>query len=399
VVADLGDGSSSRPYLDGMHLAADQVNAAGGVNGRSLVLLPRDAGGHVRQATSLIDAELDATPAAILYVGPGSALTPLRARFEQTGTPVMLLAGDLYTSHGLFRQVFQTTVPWVWQAHVIGRYLVRDRKAKRIAFAGFGPEAPAAAAATRAALAYWGGTLRTSAAEPAGSPPGPAVKTVQGADAVVLFGSPEDSVAMVAALRQLPHPPRIAGSAALLDVSGSALSPPPGTTACYTYTWSGWAEPIVRVGKFRSDFGLDAGHPPVGLEQEGYDAVRTLAVALGRTGGAGGSALVTALESIHRTFSSFPVDLGPDDHTFLPRDELGLFAVPGPNERRDPWQPVGSEQWRALMRTFTYDGLRTNVSDEDKRVFFPFWRRNQPGPEYWRSRYGIVTRPSNDVVH
>jgi len=399
VVADMTPGSFAGPYLDGMRLAADEVNASGGVDGKSLVLDTGDDGGRVAKARSLIGGELDAARPAILYVGPGTALTPLRGRFEQAGTPVVLLGGDLYTSRGLFRQVFQTTIPWVWQAKVIGRYLVRDRKAQRIAFAGFGPEARPASAAIRDALEYWGGALNNSSVERAGRAPNHAVQTVRTADAVVVFGSPADSLAMVSALKQLPHQPRVAGSGSLLDVPQQTLAAPPGTTACYTYTWAGWAEPIKRVAAFRTRVQRETGHTPVGLEQEGYDAIRTLASALRRTGGRGGPALVNALEGVHRTFSSFPVAFGPDDHAFLPRDELGLFAVAGPREKLDPWQQAGTEPWRALMRAFTYDGTRTDVPDEDKRAFFPFWGRDQPGPEYWRSRYGIVSRPSRDPLH
>jgi branched-chain amino acid transport system substrate-binding protein len=399
LVADLASGSSALPYLDGMRMAVDEVNASGGVGGSSLVLTPRDDGGDVERATALIREELDGQAAAILYVGPGQGLTSLRAEVERTGKPVVLLGGDLYTSRRLFRQVFQTTIPWSWQAKVIGRYLVRDRKAGRIAFAGFGPEARTASAAMREALEYWGGALSVSAVEAAGTSPEDATQKVRSADAVVVFGSPEDSAAMVSSLEQLQDPPRIAGSAALLDLAPDEPRAPPGTTACYTYTWSGWAQPIRRVGSFRSRFDERTGHPPVGLEQEGYDAVRALALGLSRTGGKSGIALVGALERVHRTFSSFRVDLGPDDHTFLPRDELGLYAVAGPNERLDPWQEDEIEPWRALMRTFTYDGSRTNVLDEDKRVFFPFWRKDRPGPEFWRSRYGIITRASKDALH
>jgi hypothetical protein len=154
------------------------------------------------------------------------------------------------------------------------------------------------------------------------------------------------------------------------------------------------------VGTFTTNFQTSLGHPPTGFEQEGYDAVRTLALALARTNGKGGPALVGALEGVKdRAFSSFPVDLGPDDHTFLPRDELGLFAVAGPNERLDPWQQPETVVWRALMRAFTHDGKRTDILDRDRRVFFPFWRKDRPGPEYWRSRYGITTRPGADAVH
>jgi branched-chain amino acid transport system substrate-binding protein len=381
-----------------MQLAADQVNADGGVDGRPLVLSVRDDGGDTDRATQLMGEEMDDGAAAILYVGPGPGLTPLRAQFERIGTPALLLGGDLYTSRGLFGQIFQTTIPWAWQAHVIGRYLVRDRKAGRIDFVGFGPEARAASASTRSALEYWGGTLGTSVTEPAGAPPERAVARVEAADAVVVSGSPEDSAGLVRALRELPNPPRIAGSASLLDLAPGALGAPSGTTACYTYTWTAWAEPIKRVRTFASSLADHLGHAPVGLEQEGYDAVRALSVALGETGGEGGPNLVSALEGVHETFSSFPVDLGPDDHMFLPRDELGLFAVAGSNEALDPWQQEGTQPWRALMRTFTYDGKRTNVLDRDKRIFFPFWRKDRPGPEYWRSRFGITTRPE-DAVH
>jgi ABC-type branched-subunit amino acid transport system substrate-binding protein len=399
VVADLTPGSSALPYVDGMRMAIDEVNASGGVEGSSLALDLRDDGGDVERATSLIEQELQGESVAILYVGSGSALTPLRGQFEQAGKPVVLLGGDLYTSRGLFRQVFQTTIPWAWQAKVIARYLVLDRKAERVAFAGFGPEARSASAAVREALAYWGGALSDSIVRSAGSSVDAVAGRVHSADAVVVFGPPEDSGAMVSALKRLPRPPRIAGSAALLDLPRDELDAPPGTTACYAYTWAGWAEPIRRVGAFRTRFDGREGHLPAGLEQEGYDAVRTLALALSRARGNLGAGLVSGLERIHKTFSSFPVDLGPDDHTFLPRDQLGLFAVAGPGEQLDPWQEAGTEPWRALMRTFTYDGNRTDVLDRDKRVFFPFWRKDRPAPGYWRSRYGIVTRPSRDALH
>jgi branched-chain amino acid transport system substrate-binding protein len=396
VVADLRPGSSSRPYLDGMQLAVDEIDGLGGVGGRPLVLSIRDHGGDPDLATSLVGDALDEDAPAILYVGTGPALTPLRPRFERLGTPVVLLSGDLYTSRGLFRQVFQTTIPWKWQAKVVGRYLVLDRKARRIAFVGEGPEARAAAAAMREALEYWGGTLWKAIINPGGG----SLDAVRGADAVVGFGSPEDSTTIVSALKRFDDPPRIVGSASFLDVDLGTLGAPPGTTACYTYTWAGWAKPIARVGRFTSNVQSALGRPPIGLEQEGYDAVRTLALALARTNGKTGPALVRALESVHdRTFSSFPVDLGPDDHTFLPRDELGLFAVAGPNERLDPWQQPGSSPWRALMRAFTYDGTKTDILDRDKRVFFPFWRKDRPSPEYWRSRYGIVSKPGGDPLH
>jgi ABC-type branched-subunit amino acid transport system substrate-binding protein len=393
-----------------MRLAVDEVNLAGGVAGRPIELAVQDDGGSHTLATRLIGdlvSGRSGRPLAILYAGPGPSLSPLRADFERTGTPIVLLEGDLYTSRGLFHQVFQTSIPWEWQAHVIARYLVVDRKARDIVFLGAGPEARAGQRSLRDALAYWGGSLargftdssfddRTGLASAFGR--------AARADAAVVFGPPGISVELSNAIEEVATEPglrpRIVGPASLLVDSGGLAPPEPGTTACYAYTWAGWADPIPRVGSFRGRFRAAFGRDPSGLEQEGYDAVRVLAEALARTGGRGGSRLTAALENTrNRTFSGFPIDLGPDDHVFLPRDELGLFAVAGPDERVDPWQVPGSRPWRALMRTFTYDGERTNVLDRDRRVFFPFWRKNQPGPKFFRSRYGIRSRASRDPLH
>jgi branched-chain amino acid transport system substrate-binding protein len=409
VVAGLSGPGNDQGYLDGMRLAADEVNSAGGIAGKPIELAVRDDGGNPAEASRLIGdlvSGRSARPRAILYAGPGPALSPLRAQFQRTSTPVFLLEGDLYTSRGMFRQVFQTTIPWEWQAHVIARYLVFDRKARDIVFVGAGPEAKTAQSALFEALAYWGGRLAKGFTErlvvDARTSLAPAFERAAQADAAVVFGSPGVPLMLRGSIEELaPEPgrrPRIAGSASLL-VDQRGLSSP-GTTACYTYTWAGWADPIPRVHAFRGRFRAAFGHDPAGLEQEGYDAVRLLAEALARTGGTGGRRLIAALEAVNgRIFSGFPIEFGPDDHVMLPRDELGLFAIAGSDERVDPWQTRGTEPWRPLMRTFTYDGQRTSVLDMDRRVFFPFWRKNQPGPEFWRSRYGIRTRASKDALH
>ncbi|HEX9411736.1 MAG TPA: ABC transporter substrate-binding protein [Actinomycetota bacterium] len=405
------EADQDRSYLDGMQLAVADVNAAGGVTGRPIVLEIQDDNANMSTATEVMRGLLDHRPAAILYVGPGPALTPLRTRFDQTRTPVLLLEGDLYSGRGLFPELFQTTVPWEWQAHVVARYIVRDRKARDIVFIGQGPEAPAASRTLAAALAYWGGQMAASFDDRARDPATgltTALNRATKADWVVSFGPPVGSLDLVNAIEEaapigdvtkIRPKPGVSGPASLLVSGGGLAQPEPGTTACYTYTWGGWAQPIPRVGLFRTRFAAITGRGLNGLEQEGYDAVRVLARALGKTDGAGGAKLVSALEATQAlALSGFPVDLGPDDHMFPPRDELGLFAVAGPQERLDPWEVPGSEPWRPLMRTFTYDGTRTNVLDMDRKVFFPFWRKDQPGPEYWRSRYGIATRPS-DRLH
>jgi ABC-type branched-subunit amino acid transport system substrate-binding protein len=394
---EVGDDAT---YLEGMRVAVRDLNAHGGVNGRPVRLRFHDEG--VDGPTTVLRETVAQQPLAILYVGPGPAVPSVRRELEATNTPLILLQGDLYTSRELFRQVFQTTIPWEWQVKVIARYLVRDRKADRIVFVGAGPEAKAAASAAETAVAYWGGSLSDSFTFEAiglGSPPDATAKRIGGADAVIDFGPSWDTQVLIERLRRVGPIPRISGSQSLLIGRADTPFPPPGTTACYTYTWAGWARPIPRVDAFISAYqNGDPAQQPGGFEQEGFDAIRTLTLALQRTKGRGGGVLVEALEGIDKTFSGFPVNLGPDDHVFLPRDELGLFAVPGPDEPLDPWQGAGGDVWRALMRTFTYDGKRDNLLNRDRPIFFPGWRAPQPGPEYWKSLYGITTRPS-DPLH
>jgi branched-chain amino acid transport system substrate-binding protein len=387
-----------RSYVNGMKLAVEQINGQGGVRGRPVELRMHDDGGVPATATRIIEGLLDRESTGILYMGPGTALTPLQLRFVQAGTPVVLLGGDLYTSRQMFRQVFQTGIPWQWEVRAIARYLVVDREASTISLAAAVPErlATSVGDATRTAVEYWGGRFVGGVAgqDAAGVERGLDRPENQTGQAVVLYGAPHDVQELAGFIRTLPRPPRwVAGPETLLTSSAKLPFPSPGTTACSTYTWSGWAEPVPRVRAF-ADAHRAAGYSnPADLSQQGYDAVRILVRALRKTGGRGGPALTAAMEATGDVaFSGFPITLGPDDHVFPPRDELGLFVVPTPGEYLDPWQGEGGAVWRPIMRTYSYDGKRTAILDRDKRVFFPFWGPNQPSPPYWRSRYGIISR-------
>jgi ABC-type branched-subunit amino acid transport system substrate-binding protein len=403
--------AEDRGYVDGMRLAVQEIDRGGGVKGRPLALDVYDDGGEPDRGAQAIDQALDQNPPAILYVGPGEGVTPVRARLEREGTPLILLSGDLYTTRGLFPEVFQDSIPWEWQANVIARYVVVDRKAKDVVFIGEGSGETSAADVLRAALAYWGGRLDASFTDADRSPTkgfARAFNRAARADWAVVYGSSSHSLELVNAIEEeagfsdvtdTGPKPGVSGPAALLASDSSLARPEPGTVACSTYSWAGWAQAIPRVGAFRTSFAALTGRPADGTDQEGYEAVGLLSWGLHRTG-ASGDELVDQLEQAKGLlFSSFPIDLGPDDHVLPPRDQLGLYAVAGPDEKVDPWQIHGTEPWRAIMRTFTYDGQRTSILDTDRTVFFPWWNKNLPGPHYWRSIYGIVTRPKDDRLH
>jgi hypothetical protein len=343
--------SGPRGAVDGMRLAADRTGI-----GLEVVEAGGDPTGTLREVVAT-------EPPAVLVVDEPAAVTAARPEMESAGVPVVLVGGDLYSFRRLFRYAFQVSVPLRWQARVLAHYLVGDRGHPAIALAS--PEAR--------------GVFVAALAEEGASPAPSAV----GADAV---------------LGTRREPIEGAQLALTADALMEGETLPPGTVACAPYTWVGWAEPIPRVARFRERFANRFGREPVTSEQEGYEAVRALAEALERTRFRGGDTLVRALESFRdETYSSTPIRLGPDDHVLAEQSHLGLFAVAAPG-RGAPDEDLEPVPWRPVMRTFTTNGKRVNLTDRDVRVFFPEWRPPAPRPNYWRSRYGIVTRPE-DPLH
>jgi hypothetical protein len=341
-------------FLEGMRLAASELGFQLDVR--------KSAGAAVDTLREAVASE----PPTVFVVGQAQAVTAARPEIEAAGVPVVVLGGDLYTPRLLFRYAFQTSIPLRWQARVLSRYLVVDRSHERIAIVG--EEAIGAEALAEEGVSPWPST--------------------EDADAVLALG--RRAVTTASPRGQL---------ASSADALGGR-QPPPGTVTCYPYTWAGWADMLSRVHRFRQRFERAVGHPPGGFEQEGYDAVRAVAEGLERTGGRGGENLVRALESFREeTFSALPIRLGPDDHVFAEESQLGLFSVAAPDERAAPGEAIGAVPWRPIMRTFTTDGQKVNLLDRDKKVFFPGWHRRKPSPRYWKSRYGIVTRPDEDPLH
>jgi hypothetical protein len=355
-----------------MEVAVRQVNGAGGVAGTPIRLRPAAGLGALTAP--------NAPPAAVV-VGRGDLVVRSRPEVASAGAPVMVLGDDLYSSRRLFRQAFQASVPELWQARVLARLLVRDLRLPSVTLISGERETTAA---YRAAMAEEGEALRVVKA----GAPRPTARRVAGVDAVILPGPADDIDALARTIVRLNDPPLLGLGSEGLSV-GARL--PAGTVAPYHYAWSGWAEPIRRVARFRDRFERIHGVLPEALQQEGYDAVRVLAEALRRTDGRGGDALITELEAVREaTYSSLPLRLGPDDHVLLPEGQLGAFAVAGPGTEA-PGEALAPNRWRPVMRTFTYNGERATIVRRDLRTFFPRWSYPAPTPEYQRSEYGITS--------
>jgi substrate-binding family protein len=344
VIADPG-----APEGDGIRLAAEETALEA-----SFVDPDGNPEGALRQAVT------SGAKAVVVVRAPGAVIRA-RPDIEAAQVPVIEIGGDLYSERALFRWAFQVSIPLTWQARVLAHYLVADRGYERVGIIG----EP--------------GTARAALEEEGLTPVGDAPHAY-----LALTGPPSGLAG-----------PQIAAAA---DTLAFVEDVAPGTVACAPYTWAGWAEPIPRVSRFRARFLDRFGREPGLPEQEGYDAARVLAEALDRTGGRGGEALVRAFESFRdETYASTPIRLGPDDHVFAEQSHLGLFALEPPGAPA-PGEDLEPLPWRPLMRTFTTNGKRVNLFDRDVRVFFPNWRPPAPRPNYWRSRFGIITRP-DDPLH
>ena len=385
VVTTSDDAELVRTYLDGMRLAARETNRDGGIAGTPVRL-------DVLEGPAAIREQLPRS-IATLAVGPGSHVARARADVERDGDPVFVLGGDLYSSRRMFRQVFQVTPPLAWQAEPLARYLVHDRGVGEVVLVtDLGTDEDEMTDAVAAALEEEGSELARSVSFTSSQPDLHDVSPAFGADGVILAGT-ADVATIAGPLAASATRPVVSSFA-----SGLSTDPPPGAVAPYPYTWAAWADPIPRVHAFRERFERAFGREPAGFEQEGYDAVSLLAETLERTGGRGGPQLIAELEaSTGATYSSLPISLGPDDHLLATRGQIGIFVRLAPREIDDRTSPTGAP-WAPLMRTFTYNGLRTSVIDDDKRVFFPGWERKAPAPAYPRARFGITTG-RDDPVH
>lgn len=347
-----------------------------------------------------VEEVLASSPPIILVVGDASAVVAARHEVEAAQVPVVVVGDDLYTPQQLHRYVFQTSIPVRWQARVLASYFIEDRGEERVVIVADADDEGWVHQAFGQAFAEEGGPAPTVIPD-SGPWLGELREVAASADAVVALLPPETAAALglrKADLGDVDFPGRlVVGSTSVAPDLGGAL--PIGSGFVLPYTWAGWADMLPRVRAFRELFMSVNGLPPGGLEQEGYDAVMAVSEALGRTDGAGGEALVRALEGFREeTYSSLPIRLGPDDHVFAEQSHLGLFAVVDPAAVGRPGETYGSPPLAPVMRTFTTDGEKVNLLDRDKRIFFPFWRPKRPTPKYWRSEYGIISR-SSDPLH
>lgn len=134
---------SGEDMVNGAKLAIEEINAAGGVLGKTFELVVEDDGGDptqaVQAANKLVSKDVDC---AMGYYHSG-ACNPCLPVYNRAGTPVILCA---VASTNLTRQGFENIVRIQGhndqQGEVAARFMIENKKAKRIAIISDGTSSP-----------------------------------------------------------------------------------------------------------------------------------------------------------------------------------------------------------------------------------------------------------------
>jgi ABC-type branched-subunit amino acid transport system substrate-binding protein len=379
--------------FEGADLAVHILNRSVDEGRPPFELVTLDDKGDDELALDLIEQlTQDNDTVGIVYAGPTQALPAAERFLTQAGIPAVICYGDLYSARLLRPHIFQTSPPMLWQSRTIARYLMRDRRFERIGvLATRSLDGETAVASIRAALEPFS-PRRVSVERYSDDPPvitGRHTRTRY--DAFVVEGGPVQLGAM--SKQRGPAPQIISFDLGMVDREQL----PVGTAVSDTYARGVHYLPIPSFERFRASFKeWWDGAEPLGWEVRAYDAASMIGWASQRTPVGEDSAKI--LETLNGVrFGSLDVAFGPDDHTSVDQQTVGLWVRP--RSAFASLIPTTDLPWLPLARGFSIDGDRTAVLNRDWRYLFsnpppP----NGPSPKIERMRYA-VTSGRRDRIH
>ncbi|HET9598348.1 MAG TPA: ABC transporter substrate-binding protein [Anaeromyxobacteraceae bacterium] len=311
-------------------LAVDEVNAAGGVLGRKLVVLEADDAGSPQKAAQIVQDYVEKEKVAAL-LGPaqtGVAAASTRTANEKKVPHVVSNAVGNKVNE-LFKEfpdnyVFRLAASEALQAEM----MVTE------AFAARGKRKPAIlhdetahGQGGRARLASLLGTRGVKPVHEAGVKPGEdasaQVKAAKdaGADVILLFALAKEGAAVSRALEKVGWKAEVIGTSSLSSSDFTQAAGPfgEGTTLPQTVIEAGAVEPAQKAffAAYRKAYGVERVEPAPGAAQT-YDAVKLLALAMKQAGTTDGPKVKAALEDLGETYdgatSTYFKPFGPDDH-------------------------------------------------------------------------------------
>ena len=403
--------------FEGADLAVHELNRG---DGHEFELVTLDDRGDPARAIDLVtQLALGDRTAGIVYAGPPEALPSAEAALEEGGVPAVLCYGDLYSARLLKPNLFQVSPPYLWQARRVASYLYRDRRYSRVgllvprSLSGRTARQSFAAAARRvcrrpATIVRYRPGAEVLDAELAALERARVQAVVVDGDADAFGIAAADLAARGSRYRttQLARrPPRGSWRPQLVgfDLALSPRLPPavaPGTVVSDDYARGAHYLPVPSFRSFRAAFEDWWGELPLGWERRAYEAGRMIGWAYERAAATDGGVAVALEELRRRRFGGLDLVLGPDDHTSVNQQHVGLWVVPRPGAgvRESDRLPEGLP-WVPLARGFSIDGETTDIAARDWRFLFRSAPpRAAPAPKNGRWRFGVTT-PRSDPVH
>lgn len=357
----------------------------------------------------------------IVYAGPEEVLPDVERFLASTKVPLLFTFGDLYSSQLLTPHLFQMSPAFLWEARVLARYLMTDRRYERIAaLTSDSLTGGSARRALQIALGERSNSLRAS--EILSTDEGVLNRALDSFEkkkvqSIVIEGSPDEVEALLETLAdrdsvyrttkdaRRPGPgrwaPQIVGFDSLISPAIDASLLPEGLVAADSYARGSHYLPIPSFVEYRRAFeDWWGGQPdPIGWERRSYESVQLLGWAARRYRSNRDVDYGSVLQEAERVrYGGLDITFGPDDHTSADQATMGLWVVParsvpeaGRLPENLPWVPLG--------RGFSIDGERTNVLNRDwKYMFRNAPSPNAPAPLYKKQKFGVTTGRS-DPVH
>ncbi|MBI3998308.1 MAG: penicillin-binding protein activator [Armatimonadetes bacterium] len=288
VIVSLNSGvpAAARGALQGATLAAEEINAAGGVNGASITLMVEDDGGNAE--TALRKFEALRAQNAVAIVGPLTDATAIAVApaAERGGIPLISpgATGTIPYSGSSF---FRTALPAEAQARALAEFIVFGKRARRLSIIqdnneygtlvalAFSQRVTALGADVVGTRFYRDG--ETNFTRHATGVIG------DGADAVFIAGYPDEGVLILEAFKARGVQVPLVGSDALYSPDLLAGA---GDAATDLYLPAAFiaSEPLPAVQEFAGKYRRRFAETPDHFAAQGYDAVKILALAIRRNG-------------------------------------------------------------------------------------------------------------------
>jgi branched-chain amino acid transport system substrate-binding protein len=315
-------------------LAAEEVNAAGGVLGKKLVVVDGDDVSNtekgVEAVTRLLDEERVAALIGPLNTGVGKAVVRLT---NARKVPHVVTVNTACEVNELFKEfpqnfVFRLAASDALQVQMVVTEAFAARGRKKLALlhdeTAYGTENRArfeALLAQRGTAPAYVGMFKIGQTEM-----GPLVEAARtaGADVVVLWGRGGEGAAVVRAMEKLAWKVDVLGSWQMANPAFLRAAGPwgDGTVMPQTFVEAAAADPVQRhfVEGYRRRF-QKANVDAASAAAQTYDAVHLLALAMKQAGTTEGPRVQAALEDLKASYEGVT---GAYDRPWMPTDHEGI---------------------------------------------------------------------------